>query len=92
MSTKTTYTVVHTVEGEPSNTMYQVTKGQLTDPAWISQNIFNIPLDWQPYISKSISTAIKVNPDKKMFIFEGDAGYIFIFKTSLTDLYETISL
>ena len=91
----TTYTVVHTVEGELSDTMYQVTKAQLTDPAWIQRNIFN----WMEYlndedqgITNSIISAIEKNPDSNMFIFTGDAGHIFIFKTGLTKHYETISL
>lgn len=92
MSTETTYTVVHTVEGEPSDTMYQVTRDQLTDPRWVQRNIFNWVEYFEDDLTNSIISAIEKNPDSNMFIFTGDAGHIFIFKTGLTKHYETISL
>ena len=95
MSTETTYTVVHTVEGEPSKTLYQVTKDQLTDPAWVCKNIFNLrPFDEQDlHIAKKvICNPVLSKSNLSMHIFEGDAGYVFIFKTGLTKHYETISL
>lgn len=92
MSTETTYTVVHTVEGELSDTMYQVTKGQLTNPRWIHRNLFNWVEYFEDDLTNSIISAIEKNPDSNMFIFTGDAGHIFIFKTNLTKHYETISL
>lgn len=94
MSTETTYTVVHTVEGEPSKTLYRVTREELTSPAWVCKTLFNWDTDKDSYSTAKelISDPVYNNPDSNMHIFEGDAGYIFIFKTDLTNTYETISL
>lgn len=96
MSTETTYTVVHVVEGEPSTTLYQVTKDQLTDPIWVCKNIFNLgdSFDEQDlHIAKKVvCNPVFCDTYLNMHIFEGDAGYVFIFKTGLTKHYETISL
>lgn len=95
MSTETTYTVVHTVAGEPSNTLYQVTRDQLTDPAWVCKNVFlDDPFDEDGlHMAKEvICNPVSCDTYLSMHIFEGDAGYVFIFKTGLTKHYETISL
>lgn len=90
-----TYTVVHVVEGEIPSTLYQVTRDQLTDRSWVCKNIFHWKGDNEHDLftaKESIVDPILYNPNLTMLIFEGDAGYIFIFETGLTNLYETTIL
>ena len=90
----TTYTVVHVVVGEKPSIMYQITREQLTSPAWVCKTLFNWDTCRDSYYTAKelISDPVYNNPNAKAYIFEGDAGFIFIFETDLTNLYETISL
>ena len=96
-----TYTVVHVIDGEKPSIMYQITREQLTNPKWVCNHLFN----WEYTDSQldvlnhdcltakeCIVDQIVNNPNAKVYIFEGDSGYIFILETGLTIHYETISL
>ena len=80
------YVIVHSIAGEESyHDSFRLS--QINDEKFLCKALFNTPWkdrdDWMDLDSKDIIEQVKKRGDKEAIVYQGDAGFIVIFKANL---------
>ena len=84
------YVIIHAIPGKNSE-VYSYVKwvklSQINDEKFLCKALFNTPWedrdDWMESDSKDIIKQVKKRGDKEAIVYQGDAGFIVIFKANL---------
>lgn len=80
------YIIIHSIAGEESDHRW-VKLSQINDEKFLCKTLFNTPWkdrdDWMEEDTKEIIEEVKKRGDKEAILYQGDAGFIVIFKANL---------
>ena len=80
------YVIIHAIPGENSDVKW-VKLSQINDEKFLCKALFSTPWkdrdDWMEEDCKDIIEKVKKRGDKEAIVYQGDAGFIVIFKANL---------
>ena len=81
------YVIIHSIAGEKSSDTW-VKLSQINDEKFLCKTLFNTSWEdrdeWMEEDTKDIIKSVKERGDKEPLVYQGDAGFIVIFKANLS--------